>query len=361
MKNDKRKRRKRRKKRLNTLIALIVVLVIIAGASASAVVFYKDSVSAVSKTSEPVTVKISSGMGAYQVIDILEENGLIKNKKAAKLFIRINNIHDIKANTYLLDKTMSLKEIFHTLENPDDEHTVHVKFTVKDGNTIPQVAEVVASLLNISTDDVLAKWADTDYLNSLIEKYWFIDESILNSDIMYPLEGYFYPETYFVLEDNPTIEDVTRYALDMMDNKLSPYKDSISAMNWTVHEFLSFVSVVERESLFEEDRPKIAGVFMNRLNSGMKLQSDITVNYAWQRTGVDVSYDHLNIDSKYNTYMYEGLPVGPISTVSEGTMKDCIDYDVNDYFFFFAKEDGTVIYNSTIEEHNEAVENNKWY
>ena len=361
MKNDIRKRRKKRKKRINTLITFIIILIILAGVASSAVLFYKDNVSAVSKTSEEVTIKISSGMGAYQVIDLLEENGLIKNKKAARLFIRINNVQNIKANTYLLDKTMSLKDIFHILENPDDEHTIHVKFTVKNGNTIPQVAEAVASLLNISIDDVLAKWEDPAYLNSLIENYWFIDNSILGSDIMYPLEGYFYPETYFVLEENPTIEDVTKYALDMMDIKLTPFKDSISAMNWTTHEFLSFVSVVERESLFEEDRPKIAGVFMNRLNSGMKLQSDITVNYAWQRTGVDVSYDHLDIDSKYNTYMYEGLPAGPISTVSEGTMNDCINYDHNDYLFFFAKEDGTVIYSATMEEHNEAIANYKWY
>lgn len=361
MKNVRKKRKQRRKKRIRLILMSVIILVLIAAAASCTMIFYKDSISAVSKDSEEVIVRIDSGMGAYQVLDRLYENDLIKNKKAAKLYVKIHHINEAKANTYILNKTMSLKEIFNILENPDEEHTVHVKFTVKDGNTIPQVAESVSSLLNITTKEVIDKWSDTEYLQQLIENYWFIDDSILNSDIMYPLEGYLYPETYYIIEENPSIEDVTKYALDMMDKKLSAYKDDISNMNWTPHQFLSFASVVERESLFNEDRPKIAGVFINRLNYGMKLQSDITVNYAWQRTGVDVSYDHLKIDSKYNTYMYEGLPVGPISTITEDTMKDCINYDHNDYYYFFAKEDGTVIYSKTLEEHNAAVENNKWY
>ena len=361
MRNNKKKRRKKRSKRINFLVTFVIIFVLIIALVSCAFIFYKDSISSVSDSSEEVTVRIDSGMGAYEVINRLDENGLIKNKMAAKIYVKLSHVNGAQANTYLLDKNMSLKEIFDILQNPDEAHTIHVKFTVKGGNTIPEVAASVAELLNISTDEVINKWEDPSYLQTLIDNYWFIDNSILGSDIMYPLEGYLYPETYYVIEENPTIEDITKYALDMMNEKISVYKDDISALNWTPHQFLSFVSVVERESLFDEDRPKIAGVFMNRLKSGMKLQSDITVNYAWQRTGVDVSYDHLEIDSKYNTYKYEGLPAGPISTVNESTMKDCINYDHNDYLFFFAKEDGTVIYSKTLEEHNKAVEEFKWY
>ena len=361
MKNVKKKKRQRRKRKIRLINTFIIILILLVATASCAFIFYKDSISAVSKTSEKVTVRIDSGLGAYQVLDKLEEEGLIKNKKAAKLYVKLNHINSAQANTYILDKTMSLKEIFKILENPDDEHTVHVKFTVKDGNTIPQVSEEAASLLNITAEEVINKWSDPEYLNSLIDNYWFIDNSILNSDIMFPLEGYFYPETYYITEENPTIEDITKYALDMMNEKLTPYKDSISSMNWTPHQFLTFVSIVERESLFDEDKAKIAGVLINRLNIDMLLQVDCTVNYAWQKTGIEVSYDHLKIDSKYNTYMYKGLPAGPISTVSEDTIKDCINYDHNDYIYFFAKEDGSVIYSKTIEEHNAAVENNKWY
>ena len=256
---------------------------------------------------------------------------------------------------------MSIKEIFSIIENPDFKYLLKSKVQILDGNTIPSVAKGIAEFLNIDQKEVLKKWSDKDYLKSLIEQYWFIDESILNDDLMYPLEGYLYPETYFVTEENPTIESVTKLALDMMGNVLEGYKSDIEKLGFTPHEFLTFVSVVERESLFDSDRPKIAGVFMNRLESDMLLQSDITVNYAHQRTGVKVTNDLLQIDSKYNTYKYKGLPVGPISSVSKVTIESCIHYEDNDYLFFFAKEDGTVIYNKTYADHLKSVKDNLWY
>ena len=208
---------------------------------------------------------------------------------------------------------------------------------------------------------MIKQWDDQEYLQSLIEEYWFLDESILDKDILYPLEGYLYPETYYITEQEPDLKSMTKLALDMMDERLSEYKDDIEKLGWTPHQFLTFASIVERESLFDEDRPKIAGVFINRLNKDMLLQSDITVNYAWQRTGVDVSVSHTQIDSRYNTYKYTGLPVGPISTISKVTIEACIQYEHHDYYYFFAKEDGTVIYSRTYKEHQKIVEENRWY
>lgn len=339
-----------------TIMFIIIVVCIVGG-----LFFYKNGTAAVSKKDKEVIVRIESGMGASQIVNQLDKQGLIKNKMCAKVYVKLNSFQNLQANTYILNEKMSLKDIFHILQNPEEKYVVRVKLTIKDGTTIPDAASEVASLLKISKEEVIAKWADPEYLKTLIDQYWFLDDSILNKDIIYPLEGYLYPETYYVTEKDPTIEDVTKYGLDMMDKKLTPYKKDIAALGWTPHQFLSFVSVVERESLFDEDRPIIAGVFMNRLEKGMRLQSDITVNYAWQRTGVDVSYDHLKIDSKYNTYMYDGLPVGPVSTVLERTMKDCINYEHHDYLYFFAKEDGKVIYTKTLEDHNKAIKENKWY
>ena len=93
----------------------------------------------------------------------------------------------------------------------------------------------------------------------------------------------------------------------------------------------------------------------------MALQSDITVNYALDKTGVNVSIADTQVDSKYNTYKYKGLPVGPICAVPERTMEDCINYEPNDYLFFFATEDGDVLYSKTYEEHQKVVEENRWY
>ena len=128
-----------------------------------------------------------------------------------------------------------------------------------------------------------------------------------------------------------------------------------------MHEFLALSSIVENESLFEKDRPKIAGVFINRLNEDMALQSDITVLYALQEKRVDVTYADLEVDSKYNTYKNTGLPVGPVCAVSASTMDDVLNYEKSDYLYFFATENGEVIYSKTLEEHEKVVEENIWY
>ncbi|MFR7590624.1 MAG: endolytic transglycosylase MltG [Longibaculum sp.] len=349
------------KKTMFIIIGAILAIVIIGSAF-----FYMNGTSAVSSKSEEVIVKIEAGSGASQILDTLDETGLVKNKLCGKIFLKLNHYDKLQANTYILNKNMSLSEIFSIIENPDFKYILKSKLTIKEGNTIPEVAKAFANMLEMSDDDVIKEWNKKDYLKSLIKEYWFIDESILNAEIMYPLEGYLYPETYFITDEKPTVQSVTKLALDMMDKKLSPYQEQIKKMGWTPHQFLSFASVVERESGTDEtDRPMIAGVFKNRLDKGMLLQSDITVNYAWQRTGVDVSTAHLQIDSKYNTYKYTGLPVGPISTVPESTMKACLEYVHHDYLYFFAMKDpqntklAKVVYTKTYEEHTKEVKKAK--
>ena len=186
-------------------------------------------------------------------------------------------------------------------------------------------------------DELIAKWADTTYLQELIDKYWFLTDSILSDGIMYPLEGYLYPETYFITEEDPTIEDVTEVMLDMTDSELSSRKSEIEKSGFTVHEVLTLASIVEREgSNVSEEMPKIAGVFINRLDQGMNLGSDVTVCYANQKTSLELTQSELDIDSKYNTRKYAGLPIGPICAVNGSAVDSVLNYEKSDYLFFFA-------------------------
>lgn len=343
------------------ILSIIIILFVLGGAGALfAINYYKDGIAAVSEESEEVIVVVESGQAAYSILNTLDEAGLVNDVLCGKIFLKLNEVGNLQANSYILNKNMSLEEMFAVMANPSDEYIVQRKVTILDGNTIPEIAESIASAMEIESSEVLNLLNDETFLNTLISDYWFITDEILQDGIKYPLEGYLYPETY-MFNVNNTLEDVIRASLDSMDAYLTSVKDSIDAMDWTVHEFLTFASIVERESLYDADRPKIAGVFMNRLEINMLLQSDITVNYAWDRTGVDVTYDHLEIDSPYNTYKYVGLPIGPISTVSSVTMDACVNYEDNDYFYFFAKEDGTVIYSATLAEHNKAARENRWY
>ena len=341
-------------------IIILIIFLLIGGAAGFAVGYYNSGISAVSKESKEVIVTIENGQSAYSILNSLSEHGLVKNVTCGKVYLKLNEIHNLHANTYLLNENMSLAEIFAVMENPTDEYVLKLKVTILEGTSIPDIAESIATALETDSDEVLNLLNDTDFIKELIDKYWFLTDEILAEGIKYPLEGYLYPETY-LLNSNNTMKDIIFASLDAMDKYLTANKAAIEATGWTPHEFLTFASVVERESLFDVDRPKIAGVFKNRLEINMRLQSDITVNYAWDRTGVDVSYAHLEIDSPYNTYRYSGLPIGPISTVSSITMDSCINYEDNEYIYFFAKQDGTVIYSKTLAEHNKAVSENKWY
>ncbi len=349
-------------KKITKIILIIFAALVLLGMAAGLFAwnYYKEGIAPVSDKSKEVIVTVENGQTATSVLYTLDKAGLVNNVFCGKVYLKLNDVGNLQANSYILNENMSLEQIFKIMANPTGDHVVQFSVTILDGYSLKDISESIAKALEIEATEVMDLLNDETFLNSLIEKYWFITDEILQDGIKYPLEGYLYPETY-LYNSNVTLQDVIYGSLDMMDKYLTDAKATLEAREWTAHEFLTFASIVERESLYDDDRPKIAGVFMNRLEANMLLQSDITVNYAWDRTGVDVLYSHLEIDSPYNTYKYAGLPIGPISTVSGVTLDACVNYEENDYYYFFAKEDGTVIYSKNLSEHNKAVKNNKWY
>lgn len=308
---------------------------------------------------DTVLIEVEEGESYQTLIQTLKDEGLIKNEIAAKVYLKLNPPTNLRANSYRLNKSMDFKTIVSIVEKGDAAYVVNTKLTIPEGYTIRDIMPLVATLCEVDESEVEALWTNHEYLQTLIDQYWFLTDEILKEGMLYPLEGYLYPQTY-IFNDGVDLKTVTEGLLQMTDEMLSPYKERIEASNFTIHQFMTFASIVERESLFEEDYPKIAGVFMNRLNDGMMLQSDITVLYALNRTGVDVSYDDLETDSPYNTYMYEGLPIGPISSVSTPIIDACLNYENHDYLYFYACPDGTVLYASTLEEHEANIEANPW-
>lgn len=340
------------------LAAVLIAVVVITGGS---IVYLSGLGAAAPDDTDTITIEIPEGSGASYIIELLDQNGLVKNKVCAKIHARIGGYDTLQANSYMFTKSMTLPEIMDAINTGDFNYISKNKFTIIEGATIPQAAEAMSAELPFTSDEIIKKWSDSKYLKTLIDEYWFLSDDILNDGIMYPLEGYIYPETYFVTSDSPTIEEITAMILAKTDEELTKRKSEINASGRSVHEFLTLASIVENESLFEKDRPVIAGVFINRLNKDMPLQSDITVLYALQEKRVDVTYDDLEVDSQYNTYKHAGLPIGPVCAVPGHTMDDVLNYEQTDYLYFFATKDGEVIYSKTVEEHNKVVEENVWY
>lgn len=350
------------KTRGSKLKLVLIILGIIVVFLTAGLLLYLTGIGAVdSKAKEDITVNIPSGSGASAIVAILDDEGLVKNRTCAKIHARIGGYNSLQANTYIFNKAMSLPEMMKAINTGDFKYVSKKQYTIIEGATVPQAAEAMAKELPFTSQQILAVWSDKAFLQKCIDKYWFLTNEILADGIMYPLEGYIYPETYFITNEEASIEDMTYIMLDQTDKILTPKKEAISKMNMSVHQFLTLTSVVENESLFAKDRAKIAGVFINRLGKNMPLQSDITVLYALQEKRVAVTNADLKVDSKYNTYKNPGLPIGPVCNASSDTMDDVLNYEKSDYYFFFAKQDGSVLYTKTYKEHQKVVEENKWY
>ena len=345
-------KKKKKKKGCGCLVLLILVLAVLVGAGG----YYTLGLRPVDPVSdETVVVEIPNGSGASAIVDILDDAGLVRNKFCAKVNSRIGGYNTLKANTYILSPSMSFQEIMTVINEGTFEYISKESIEVKDGARLQQVAEAVAGQLPYTADEILAKWSDKEYLNQLIDKYWFLTDEILGKDVMYPLEGYLYADTYFVTSDNSTIEGFTEMCLDRMDEVLSERKEAIDASGFTVHQLLTLTSIVTKEAT-AEDQAGVAGVFMNRLNQSMSLGSDVTVCYIFQEDRVDLKQSQLDSDNPYNTRRFAGLPPGPICQVVADAIDATLNYEHHDYLFFIADEQGIVRYSTDQSGHESNIE-----
>lgn len=340
---------------------IFILIVLFLGSFA----FYHNGINAVSSKDKEVIVSIPKGSSGNNILQILNKKDLLKSPMCAKIYLKLNN-YDFKSNVYILNKNMDLKEIMTILEGKDKEYISNTKITVLDGQTIPEYARIISKQTGIDYNEIIQKWTDHTYLQKLIKKYWFLTDDILNDGIYYPLEGYLAPETYFLTQED-NIESITKMMLDQTQKHLEKYKNQITnfkinSQTLTVHQFMTLSSIVQRESpINDQDRQLVCGVLINRLNKQMPLQCDVTVNYGNQEVKIDVKHTDLNKDTKYNTYKYKGLPVGPISAISTGIIKNVLNYKESEYYYFFATQDGKVLYAKTYQEHQANVNSNKWY
>lgn len=349
-----------KKKTTKLVIAAAMLVITIIGGM---YIFYNENLKPTGSSEDKVILTIEDGATFQDLFNLLDENGLMKNQLVAKLYLKLHKVDGLHVNSYELNKGMSLPEIIDAVTSGDTDYLVKIRVTIPEGLTLPQIAEIVAESCGVSKQEVMDQWNNREYLDKLVSEYWFLNaDEIFQDGIKYPLEGYLFPETYTLTTKKPTVDDLTYAMLEMTSQKLHEYEEGMNKMQLTPHEFLTFASIVERESLFDKDRPMIAEAFINRLQQDMPLESDITVLYALERTGVDLSYAEIEsvADSPYNTYKRTGLPIGPISSVSDITMKSCVNHADHDYLFFYAGPDGTVYYAKTYDEHLQNVDAYPW-
>lgn len=289
-----------------------------------------------SNSTDIIEINVTKGNTYFSVASILKQKDLIKSELAYKIYIKLSKPKSLEAGRYKLTKKMGVKEIVKVLASGSNYNSDTVKITVPEGKHITDVATIAAKITNNKAEDLIALWDSSAFVDKAIKKYWFITEDIKKKGVKHPLEGYFFPSTYELLNKDVDGEYIAYKFLDQMDKVLSKYKEDIEASKYSVHELLTMASIVEYEAILDEDRPIIAGVFYNRLNKKMKLESCATVGYAIGEWKLTYSTKDLAVKSPYNTYYYDGLPIGPGNSPSEESIKAAIYPSTTDYLFFMA-------------------------
>lgn len=332
-----------------------VIITVIGG-----LVYYKSQIGPVSNSDEQILFTIEEGDTYYSIGTRLEKQGLIKSETVYRVYLKLNSPTDgLKAGDYYLSPNMDIEKIIETLTNGKAiSHDISITF--KEGKNMRFVASTIASNTNNTEEDVYNLLKDKDYLNELIQEYWFIDSSILNSNIYYSLEGYLYPNTYSFKDENVTVKEIFKTMLDETSKQIENYKTDIINSKYSFHEILTLASIVELEALNEPDRATVASVFYNRLKYNMSLGSDVTTYYAAKvdMSERDLYINEINDNNAYNTRstsMIGKLPVGPICNPSISSIVATLKPSNTNYLFFVADKNGKVYYTTTNAEHEQLI------
>ena len=272
-----------------------------------------------------VIVDIPQGSIISLISNILYEEGLILNPALFTTYIRLTSSDSkLKAGEYLIDSSQSAYTLKKKLLEGE---FFYRKLTLLPGSTLKNILNLAnsAGLIN-----------DLDSIDIILE------------------EGIFYPDTYYYLkgETFSSILFRSHKKWKEISNKLWDKRDdNLPYVN--IMEATTLASIIEKEGIEKET---IAGVFVNRLKLNMKLQSDPTVIYALgDNFDGDIKRKDLRIDSPYNTYRYRGLPPGPISIVSEDSLRAALRPKETDYLYFVSMGNGFHKFSKNLTDHNKAV------
>ena len=365
--------KKKKKSRLKGCLVTTLVLLILFGAGGFFGLSYaKSALQPVDPNSKQyVRVQIPDGANTQQIGSALEKSGVIKNGLVFTVYAKYKNYTELKSGYYNLQKSMSVEDVIKELQKggtPEPQEVTLAELTIPEGYTLEQIAHTVGQLQGefkepMTAEAFMAKVQDETFIAQEVAKYPNLLESLpaKDSGVRYRLEGYLFPATY-AIKESTTIESLIDNMLAAMDKNLSPHYAAIKEKNLTVNELLTIASLVEKEGAKTEDRKLIAGIFYNRLNQNMPLQSNIAILYAEGKLGQNISLADdaaidTSIDSPYNVYTKVGLMPGPVDSPSLDAIESSINQTKSDYLYFVANvQDGKVYYATTREEHDRNVQ-----
>lgn len=324
-------------------IALIVMILI------GGIIYYQSVVkSPFDKAREEVEIQVGKGEGINTLLDKLDEQGILRCKIALKIKIKLDDIKPVLIEgTYKLDSSSSFEQFLDTIQT-EDKSINDIMITIPEGYNIDDMANEFEKKGLFNKEQFIE--AVKNYpLPSYIEK---------DDKRKYQLEGYLYPNTYKFKKDS-TPEDVIKTLNEQFDKVIAEVRNEVNFSDEDMNTIITKASLIEKEVKLEKEKTTVASVIENRLAKNMKLEFCSTIHYIIGYEGHEtLYYKDLDVESPYNTYKYKGLPVGPITTPTKGSILAVLNPEKTEYLFFLTKDDNSHIFSKTGEEH-EALKNKK--
>ncbi|CAM2078060.1 MAG: endolytic transglycosylase MltG [uncultured Clostridium sp.] len=314
----------RRKRAKNTRRTLIILLLIIIIALASVFI---STVKKPLKISDSEVVNVQEGDSFYSIINRLSSENKIKSPLIIKIYTKLTGLDlEVIPGSHTLDKSMSINDIAKTLKDTNNANAITI--TIPEGFNVEDIAARVEEK-GICTKD--------EFLNA-VKSYPLPSYVKDNPDKRYNLEGFLFPDTYnFEVGVQP--EYIIETMIKRFEEVWGKITEGLDIKEDDIEKVINVASIIEKEARVDEDRPLIASVIYNRLDQDMPLQIDATVIYAHGYYIENVRNRHLAIESKYNTYLHKGLPVGPICNPGAPSIEAALNPATTNYLFYLLASD----------------------
>lgn len=304
-----------------------------------------------------IAVEVPIGSTLSSISTLLEKKGIIKDARVFKYYAKFKNESQFQAGNYGLTQAMTLDELIESLKTGKVYRKPVFTMTIPEGLTLEQIGNIVEKKTPYTQKEFMDLVTSEAFVQQMKAKYpELVTDAVLADNIRYDLEGYLFPATYSYFEEKPSLESIVDEMVGAMDKVVKNYNDVLTEKKMSVHQLLTFASLLEREATAQTDRETIASVFYNRIDEGMPLQTDPTVLYALGSHKDRVLYEDLKVDNAYNTYKNKGLPPGPIAGAGKSSIEAVLNPSKTDYLYFLADKKGINHFSKTYDEHLQKVD-----
>jgi UPF0755 protein len=291
-------------------------------------------------------VTIKPGMTTADIADLLHKKHLVKTPEAFRMEARLRGLAGkLEAGQYEIEGGMSNREIVDILSKGQ---TYVVKFTVPEGFSIAKTAKKLEA-------EGLGSAAKFQEAARNYTPYPYMETN--NPDVVYKAEGFVFPSTYS-LQPGMSEKDILAVMVRTFNEEMNKadVPEEVKKQHRNLRDVVTLASMVELEAVFPEEQPRIAQVFLSRLQVYMPIQSDTTIQYILGTQKQEVTIADTKIQNPYNTYLHDGLPPGPIGSPSLRAIQAVLHPENSDYLYFVAEKDGHHRFTKTYQEHLQAIE-----